>query len=254
MKSVNFEFLRARRAVLAELAGFAERYAHEDPASSLIKQRSFVEHAVAAIYASYRLRPPYSDNLNDLMNETAFRQAVPEVVQNKLHAVRKAGNHAAHPRRPITSQLSLECLTQLFDIARWFFVQVDGGELEAAPKFVPPPPVPNSGAKTKDALEKLRLAEAKYEAVLKQLDEETRRRLEAERTATEATRNAEENAGELNKLREEGQKVASALSFDEAKSCLSSRLSCSGLLDFSSVERLVAASSSCNVCTLRVRL
>jgi type I restriction enzyme R subunit len=45
MKSVNFEFLRARRAVLAELAGFAERYAHEDPASSLIKQRSFVEHA-----------------------------------------------------------------------------------------------------------------------------------------------------------------------------------------------------------------
>ncbi|MBK7156566.1 MAG: DEAD/DEAH box helicase family protein [Sandaracinaceae bacterium] len=76
--------------------------------------------------------------------------------------------------------------------------------------------MPNSGAKTKDALEKLRLAEAKYEAVLKQLDEETRRRLEAERTATEATRNAEENAGELNKLREEGQKVASALSFDEA--------------------------------------
>ncbi|MBK6580225.1 MAG: DEAD/DEAH box helicase family protein [Sandaracinaceae bacterium] len=166
MKSVNFEFLRARRAVLAELAGFAERYAHEDPASSLIKQRSFVEHAVAAIYASYRLRPPYSDNLNDLMNETAFRQAVPEVVQNKLHAVRKAGNHAAHPRRPITSQLSLECLTQLFDIARWFFVQVDGGELEAAPKYVPPPPVPSSGAKTKDALEKLRLAEAKYESVL----------------------------------------------------------------------------------------
>jgi type I restriction enzyme R subunit len=107
------------------------------------------------------------------MNETAFRQAVPEVVQNKLHAVRKAGNHAAHPRRPITSQLSLECLTQLFDIARWFFVQVDGGKLEAAPKYVPPPPVPSSGAKTKDALEKLRLAEAKYEAVLKQLDEET---------------------------------------------------------------------------------
>lgn len=95
MKSVNFEFLRVRRAVLADLAGFAERYAHEDPASSLIKQRSFVEHAVAAIYESYRLRPPYSDNLNDLMNETAFRQAVPEVVQNKLHAVRKAGNHAA---------------------------------------------------------------------------------------------------------------------------------------------------------------
>src|SRR5688572_31254360 len=196
MKSVNFEFLRARRAVLADLAGFAERYAHEDPASSLIKQRSFVEHAVAAIYELYRLRPPYSDNLNDLMNETAFRQAVPEVVQNKLHTVRKAGNHAAHPRRPITSQLSLECLSQLFDIARWFFVQLDGGTLAATPKYTPPPPEPVSAAKTKDALEKLRLAEAKYESVLKRLDEETKKRLEAERAATAATRTAEENASE----------------------------------------------------------
>ncbi len=216
MKSVNFEFLRERRAVLADLAGFAERYAHDDPASSLVKQRSFVERAVAAIYDTYQLRPPYSANLNDLMNETAFRQAVPEVVQNKLHAVRKAGNHAAHPRRPITSQLSLECLAQLFDIARWFFVQLDGGKLEATPKYTPPPPEPVSAAKTKDALEKLRLAEAKYEAVLQRLDEETKKRLEAESDATKALRTAEENASELIKLRDAGQKVASVLEFNES--------------------------------------
>ncbi|WP_437336597.1 DEAD/DEAH box helicase family protein [Sorangium sp. So ce394] len=208
MKSQNFEFLRARRAVLADLAGFAERYAHDDPASSLIKQRSFVEHAVVAIYERYRLRPPLSDNLNDLMNETSFRQAVPEVVQNKLHAVRKAGNHAAHPRRPITSQLSLECLSQLFDIARWFHVQIDGGKLDAAPTYVAPPPEPASAAKTKDALEKLRLAEAKYESVLAALEAETKKRLEAERTATE-------HATELEKLKEEGQRVASFLHFNE---------------------------------------
>ena len=137
MKSQNFEFLRAKRAVLADLAGFAERYAHEDPASSLLKQRSFVEHVVAAIYEAYRLRPPFSDNLNDLMTAETFRQSVPEVVQNKLHAVRKAGNHAAHPRRPITSELSLDCLNQLFDIARWLHVQVDGGNRQDAPPTLP---------------------------------------------------------------------------------------------------------------------
>src|SRR5215813_7921143 len=137
MKSQNFEFLRPERGVLADLAGFAERYAHEDPASSLIKQRSFVEHVVSAIYGRYHLRPPFSDNLNDLMTAEPFRQSVPEVVQNKLHTVRKAGNHAAHPRRPITSQLSLDCLAQLFDIARWFHVQVDGGDRAAAPSYAP---------------------------------------------------------------------------------------------------------------------
>lgn len=208
MKSQNFEFLRLKHSVLADLAGFAERYAHEDPASSLIKQRTFVEHAVTRIYEAYRLRPPFSDNLNDLMNTDPFRQSVPEVVQNKLHAVRKAGNHAAHPRRPITSQLSIDCLSQLFDIARWFHVQVDGGDRAAAPKFVPPPPEAERGTKTKDVLEKLRLAEAKYESVLIALEEETKKRLDAERAATE-------HATQFAELKEEGQKVASFLQFNE---------------------------------------
>lgn len=208
MRSQNFEFLRSKRAVLADLAGFAERYAHEDPPSSLIKQRSFVEHVVAALYEEYRLRPPFSDNLNDLMNAEPFRQSVPEVVQNKLHTIRKAGNHAAHPRRPITSQLSIECLTQLFDIARWFHVQVDGGDRGAASTFVPPPPEPEGAARTKEALETIRLAEAKYESVLAALEEETRKRLAAERAATE-------HATALAQLKEEGQQVAAFLHFNE---------------------------------------
>lgn len=208
MKSQNFEFLRSTRETLADLAGFAERYAHADPASSLIKQRTFVEHVVTAIYSAYKLLPPFSDNLNDLMNAESFRQSVPEVVQNKLHAVRKAGNHAAHPRRPITSQLALECLQQLFDIARWFRVQVDRGDLSAASPYVAPPPEPDGPSKSKDAIERLRLAEAKYESVLVALQEETKKRLDAERAATE-------HAAELSQLKAEGQKVASVLDFDE---------------------------------------
>jgi type I restriction enzyme R subunit len=207
MKSRNFEFLRPKRAVLADLAGFAEQYAHSDPASSLIKQRSFVEQIVTLIYERFRLRPPFSDNLNDLMNEESFRQSVPEVVQNKLHAVRKAGNHAAHPRRPITTQLSLPCLADLFDIAHWFHI-IDGGDRTAVPKYAAPPPLPDGTAKTRDALEKLRLAEAKYESVLTQLDQETKKRLAAERAATE-------HATELAQLKEEGQKVATFLEFNE---------------------------------------
>jgi len=210
MKSANFEFLRPKRAPLADLAAFAERYAYSDPASSLIKQRSFVEHAVSAIYERYHLQPPYSDSLHDLLNAEVFRQAVPEVVQNKLHTVRKAGNHAAHPRRPITSDLSLECLAQLFDIARWFHLQVDAGQREDVASYTRPARESEGNGKTRAALERLRLAEAQYEAVLLSLEEERQRRLAAERTATE-------HATELGTLKEQGQKVASVLSFDEEK-------------------------------------
>ena len=208
MKSQNFEFLRPKREPFADLAGFAERYAYSDPASSLIKQRSFVEQVVTAIYESYHLQPPYSDNLNDLLTAESFRQSVPEVVQNKLHTVRKAGNRAAHPRRPITSDLSLDCLGQLFDIARWFYVQVDGGKRQDAPQYAPPADEADGNGKTKAALEKLRLAEAKYESVLASLEEEKAKRLAAERAATD-------HATELNQLKEEGQNVASILQFNE---------------------------------------
>lgn len=87
-------------------------------------------------------------------------------------------------------------------------MQIDGGKLDAAPKYVAPQPEPSSTSKTKDALEKLRLAEAKYESVLATLEAETKKRLEAERAATE-------HATELGKLKEEGQKVASFLQFNE---------------------------------------
>jgi type I restriction enzyme, R subunit len=208
MKSQNFEFLRPKRAVLADLAGFAECYAYSDPASSLLKQRSFVEHVVSAIYTAYRLPTPYSDNLNDLMSEGAFRDALPEVVQQKLHAIRKAGNWAAHPKKPITSALSLERLLQLFEVAQWFHLQVDGGARTACPAYAGPPREQATNGKAKEALEKLRLAEARYESLLAALEDERKKRLLAEQEHATTT-------DELAKLRDEGQQVARVLHFNE---------------------------------------
>jgi type I restriction enzyme R subunit len=118
MRSQNFEFLRARRPALADIAAFAEKYAHEDPASSLVKQRVMVEHFVLAIYEAYGLRLPYSDSLGDYMGDEAFRQSVPVVVQTKLHIARKAGNIGAHTRAPVTPEQALSPLAELFEAAR----------------------------------------------------------------------------------------------------------------------------------------
>ncbi len=213
MKSQNFEFLRVRRSVLADWAGAAEAYAYSDPAASLMKQRQFVEIVVGDIYQAYQLRPPYSDNLNDLMNAEPFRQSVPDVVQNKLHAVRKAGNQAVHQHRPIPSQLAVDCLGQLFEIAQWFHLQVHRGSRADFGKYVPPSPRPPSDpkaqAKAQEALEKLRQMEAQFAAMLANLEVETKKRLEAERAA-------EHSEAELAQLKAEGQKVASVLHFNEA--------------------------------------
>jgi type I restriction enzyme R subunit len=208
MRSTNFEFLRSRHPVLADLAGFAERYAHPDPSGSLIKQRSFIEHLVGLVYEAYRLPAPFTDNLNDLLINEAFASAVPEIIRQKLHGVRRAGNIAAHPRRPITTYTALETLKHTFDLGQWLHLQVDGGTPTDLPTFEAPGPDAGGDRKSHEALERLRLAEAKYESILATLETERQTRLKAEQAATASQE-------ELKRLLDAGENAARTLHFNE---------------------------------------
>jgi hypothetical protein len=53
MKSENFEILRLRWPELAALGGFAEAYAHDDPASALVKLRLFAENLTKDMPTTY---------------------------------------------------------------------------------------------------------------------------------------------------------------------------------------------------------
>ncbi|MBF0152232.1 MAG: DUF4145 domain-containing protein [Magnetococcales bacterium] len=103
MQSLNFEFLRPSWPQLAELGGFAESYARPDPGSVLVKLRTFAEQLVLWIYDRAGFPKPYQSNLNDLLNENAFTEAVPKVVVKKLHAIRIHGNKAAHGEKASTN-------------------------------------------------------------------------------------------------------------------------------------------------------
>jgi type I restriction enzyme R subunit len=92
MKSINFKFLRDSSPDLAALGGFAETYAHTDSQSALVKLRAFVERMVVCIYQHLGLPKPVQPSFIDLLNNGAFREFAPKVVQDKLHAVRSNGN------------------------------------------------------------------------------------------------------------------------------------------------------------------
>src|SRR5881628_3064221 len=94
MKSTNFEFLRPSFPELADLGGFAERYAFPDPASALLKLRLFAETMVSAIYSQHKLPRPYQFNLNDMLNDDMFVSILPKAVRYKLHELRIQGKKA----------------------------------------------------------------------------------------------------------------------------------------------------------------
>src|SRR5262245_19412918 len=74
MESVNFEFLRKKPdwEPLADLSGFAERYARPDPVAALVKLRGFGEVLVSWIYDSLKLPRPLRATFHDLLINDAF--------------------------------------------------------------------------------------------------------------------------------------------------------------------------------------
>jgi len=139
MESLNFEFLRPKRPELADLAGFAERYAFSDVPSALVKLRTFAESLVKAVFAHHGLLMGYQSNLNDLLNDPSFKRITPPVIQDKLHLLRVKGNHAAHGTLyPTSTEQTFGFVREAHDLGRWLHLSIDQGNINAIPAWQSP--------------------------------------------------------------------------------------------------------------------
>lgn len=210
MKSRNFEILRGTWPELAALGGVAEAYAHDDPASALVKLRLFAENLTKDIYRDLGLPKPEHATFVDLLGNQSFAAITPRVVLDKLHALRIHGNKAAHGE-PATTRNALWLLQEAFDLARWLFIQYGKGDAKSIPAFVPPSPEGTDESKgqlkreKRQVLEKLAAQEAQMEALLRELD-----------AAREAAVTAEKKVEEIQSLASSGAATANLLAFNEA--------------------------------------
>lgn len=211
MKSINFEFLRPKWPELAGLGGFAEAYAHGDPASALSKLRSFGEQMVLAVYHELRLPKLPRANLIDLLDDATFRNAVPPVVVSKFHALRREGNRAVHGNQGTTAT-ALVLLREAFDLGRWLFLAYKAGSPAEIAAYAEPPPGGADGAEKRREkraiLERIAAQEAQMQKLLTDLESARGKAARAEATATE-----------LEFLRSQalvaGQTAVGVLAFDE---------------------------------------
>jgi type I restriction enzyme R subunit len=177
MRSLNFEYLRPNYAQLAVLGAFAEQYAHPDPASSLVKLRSFAESVVQFIYIKLSLPEPYGGGLHDLLQEASFAAAVPRVIQMKLDVLRRRGNKAAHGERAST-EIALGCLKEAHDLGRWLVVQFNKFNPADLQDYQEPQPGGTVGAskgqlkrEKKELLQQLNARQAELDALMAELAE-----------------------------------------------------------------------------------
>ena len=206
MRSVNFEILRDSWPELAAFGGFAESYAHADPASALVKLRLFAENLTKDIYRDLRLPNPDQPAFVDFLKNDAFAAITPKVVLDKLHALRIHGNKAAHGE-PVHAQNVLWLLKEAHDLARWLCIRYGKAEADQLPAFTQPATPHKADARERrQILEKLAAQEAQMEALLDELDE-TRSKAGA----------AEKEAAELKELASTAQAAADELRFNEAE-------------------------------------
>jgi type I site-specific restriction endonuclease len=209
VKSENFEMLRQRWPELAALGGFAEAYAHADPASALVKLRLFAENMTKDIYRDLRLPKPDQSTFVDLLKNPSFAAITPKVVLDKLHALRIHGNKAAHGDQA-HSRNALWLLQEAYDLARWLYIQYGNGTIASILPFRTPKADATGvtivqGRERRNILEKLAAQETQMEALLGELD-----------VARKAAATAEKKADELQALAASANASANALEFDEA--------------------------------------
>lgn len=137
MQSINFEQLRPYWPELANLGGHAEKYACEDPQSALIKLRCFAEIFVGIVYRELKLPSLATDKFVDRLQAAAFTAAVDGAILDKLHAIRKAGNSAAHEGKFIKGD-SLWLLKEAHILSYWLLISTHRVDKTHVKPFIAP--------------------------------------------------------------------------------------------------------------------
>ncbi len=206
MPTSNFKFLENKLPELAALGNLAEDYVYADPSSAAVKLRSFAEKYVDIIYTILNLPADFEEKtLYNQINTVTFKTSVPLPIINLLHSLRITGNKAAHGS-VLSSETSLNLLSQAHKIALWLFASYCGGDLKSVQEFKEP-----------EYYKKADWQKDKLNILKELLDKENQLQnvfieLEKER---EKFAKIEKSKQELEELLLNGQKVSNELQFSE---------------------------------------
>ncbi|MBU2869745.1 DEAD/DEAH box helicase family protein [Colwellia sp. E2M01] len=220
-QSMNFEHIQHKWPELHQLAAFAEDYVISDPQSALVKLRCFAEKVVGYLYKELSLPVFPNSNIYDKLTADDFTSAVPHLITDKLHAIRKSGNQAAH-EGSVEQHQAIWILKESYFIACYLFMAYDNGKQTDCPEFtVPTPkqPLEQTDAefikKNKSLEKQLAENEARLQKALAELEasEQAQKQAQLEAVKLKQTINTEK----VIQVKARNQQITSSFNFDEAQ-------------------------------------
>ncbi|OCS93748.1 DUF4145 domain-containing protein [Caryophanon latum] len=136
----HFSKLHGPFIKLKELGESAQKFYQDDPNIALIKIRQFGEDYVKLVAARENFTFPLSEEGNELTQELKIKQLyvhhlIPEIVNEKLHQIRKMGNKAAHETSFGNVPTAHKALHLASEVSEWLIVQY---KLQPVAKQKPP--------------------------------------------------------------------------------------------------------------------
>jgi type I restriction enzyme, R subunit len=172
----NFAFLAGHDPQLVQLGALAERYFRDDPGTAIFKLRQFAELLAKTVAARHALYLGERETFEDTLRRLAFERIIPKEASDVFHALRKAGNRAAHEAKGNHTD-ALSALKFARQLGIWFHRAYGKQADFKAGAFIPPPEPVDATAPLQEEIESLR-----------------RRVAESEDAAGRSRREAEEHA------------------------------------------------------------
>jgi type I restriction enzyme R subunit len=187
--SPNFAFLAKHDALLVRYGAQAERYVFDDPNTALIKLRQFSEVLAKLAAAQVGVYLSAEDGLTDVLSRLRDSGVLNSEVAQLFHALRKAGNAAAHEHRGTQGE-ALHQLRMARTLGIWFHRAFGNDKNFKAGPFVPPPDPAQASQEIATELERLRQEAVEHQAAAtsarQTAAEEARQRAKAETEAKAA--------------------------------------------------------------------
>ncbi|SFS44207.1 type I restriction enzyme, R subunit [Zhouia amylolytica] len=128
MSKSKFEFLQSDYPELFTIAELTEKLIHVDPSSSLAKSRLFSEK-LSHIVWDFESLGVFNGNQVERINQLKYTNAIPDVVADLMHTIRKSGNKASHSGKGSYPE-ALFVLKKCFRLSQWFYETYENDYLE----------------------------------------------------------------------------------------------------------------------------
>src|SRR5438270_4947200 len=172
----NFGFLGGHELQLVQLGALAEQYFRDDPGTAGFKLRQFAELLSKTIAAHHALYLGERETFEETLRRLSYERIIPKEAADIFHALRKAGNRAAHEATGNHAD-ALSALKFARQLGIWFH-RTYGKQPDFKPgPFIPPKEPTDASAGLKEEIESLR------ELVIASEDAASRARREAEEHA-----------------------------------------------------------------------